>query len=180
MQKLKSNQAGSGIVEVILVIIVVGLIGSVSWYVWHGQQAKSTNQPATQSSSSKSQSGLVNLADAASFVKRFYDEYDNKSTSVDNGQINTIKKYGTSNLLFYYNYYQHGFDPIVCAQISPDSNTSNAVKTSNGVADVDLVQKFENGSSTVHVQVVYRGGLKIDSVACPGAEANLPAPPPTN
>jgi hypothetical protein len=206
MNKIRKNESGFSAIEAILIIVIVVAVAGVGWFVWHSKQVADKNLAQANSTSptfkksqkktstvvgtpgqtpsttavSKSLPGMVNLADATQFTKDFYDTYF-KNVPVNNGQISTVQKYGTSNLEFYYNYYQHGFDPIVCAEATPTSVTAKGISTSNGVASVDITENYGSGGPVlIHAQVVFRDSLKIDSVSCTGNDGNLPPPPAMN
>lgn len=159
---MKTNQFGFGVLELLILILLVALLAGLGWIIYHDNY-QSASEP-----------GVVNLQEATAYVSSFYNKYN--STNKYNPQI--VKQYGTSNLQFYYEYYDHGFDAIECTQESPDRFIVKGVSTSNGVAQVNVQEVFGNSiSSPIKVYVVDRGTLKIDSLTCFSPAGNLrPAP----
>lgn len=49
--KMKRNEKGFGIVELLVIIVVIGLIGAVGWLVYDRQKSKQNNAETTQQSS---------------------------------------------------------------------------------------------------------------------------------
>ncbi len=140
-------------------------------------QAASKTSPVSQSPSSSTDTvATVKLSDAVKLVNGLYTDYI-KNVGTLAATDTVLQKYGTSNIVFYSKYYQHGFDPIICAQDSPTSVKVTGNTSANGVATVSVQEVFGSGNLNISVNVVNQGGLKVDSLTCPGSLGNLPAPP---
>jgi type II secretory pathway pseudopilin PulG len=122
----------------------------------------------------KDQNSNVNGDKAKQLVSNFYSQYL-KVAGNANAEKKLLNQYGTSNLLFYNEYYLHDMDAIVCAQDLPERvvtsvasvgtvTTINVTEKSTGVADYGpIVIKVINDNGT----------LKIDGLTCPGKTGNL-------
>lgn len=109
---------------------------------------------------------------AADQVENFYQQYLNPRTL---SKRMLVEGYGNKNLAFYYDYYQHGFDPIVCSTEVPVEVTASLVST-GPVAVVNALAKYTDGTkSNIVVRVVLNDGMEIDSITCPGDKGNLRA-----
>ncbi len=112
---------------------------------------------------------------AAEQVKIFYEAYTSSKPILALNKKQTVKNYGTNNLEFYYEYYQHGFDSVVCSTVMPTSIT--AVPASTGtVANVDVNVDYPDGSTArIKTTVILNDdGMQVDSINCPGDKGNLP------
>ena len=163
----------------ILIVVLIG-IAAYGAYYWHHKTVTDLNSKITTLNSelaAANQNSVVNLTDATQLASTFYNAYL-KSVPVSGGTTTTIQKYGTANLLFYSKYYQHGFDPIVCAQSLPTSIQATGKSTGSGIAKVSVEEIYgtSGDNAAVSVNVVNQGGLKIDSVTCPGSLGTLAAP----
>ncbi len=106
-------------------------------------------------------------------VSNFYRQYINPNTKPE-FRPRMIDGYGSKNLVFYDQYYQHGFDPIICSTVMPIKVTALLVST-GPVATVSAVAEYPDGTkSTIVTTVVLNGALQIDSITCPGDKGNLP------
>lgn len=120
--------------------------------------------------------GYITAAAARDQVNNFYQQYLHPRTDKpEESRKALVSGYGDQNLVFYREYYQHGFDPIVCSSVMPTSVTATSVKPGWG-AEVTAQAKYPNGStaSIVLTEVINIEGFKIDSIMCPGAMGNLP------
>jgi hypothetical protein len=123
----------------------------------------------------------VDGAVAAEHVGNFYRQYmsvpkNSPAYPTDaEYQNRMIEGYGSKNLEFYNEYYQHGFDPITCSTVMPTSADVSLAST-GPVATVNVYASYPNGSkATIVATVVLNNeGMEIDSIACPDGKGNLP------
>ena len=121
----------------------------------------------------KSRLAYVDGNDAVDQVANFYRQFINPRTPTAI-RPKLIEAAGDKNLVFYSQYYQHGFDPITCSTVMPTELTTSLVST-GPVAYVNAVAKLPDSSSlTIKVTVVLSDKLAIDSITCPGAKGDLP------
>jgi hypothetical protein len=174
----------------IVMALILMVVAAGGTYLWQHQKVSNLRaQLATTQSdlarvtvrSSSSTPGSVNLLEATAFVNSFYTSYVNAVKSSGNADA-VIKNDGDANLAFYKAYYQHGFDPIICAQATPATVKATGVSSSNGVAVISVLETYTVASDdlTITAHVVDQAGLKIDSLTCPGTLGTLSAPPAEN
>lgn len=110
-------------------------------------------------------------------VQSFYDNYTepNRSRISDSYKTLTVKVFGSDNLEFYYKYYLHGFDPIICSNVMPNTITAK-LESTGPVAIVNVTLSYAgNYTETVKATVVLNNdGMVVDSITCPGDRGNLP------
>lgn len=175
-------QAKSHKLLYILLTLVIAAAAAAGVYYWQHQKvndldSKVSNLSSQLASQSNATSQNPDLTKSTALVKTFYTAY------IKNSSPDLIKQYGTSNLVFYSQYYQHGFNPIVCAQSTPDSIQVTTNKSTDGIANLTVTELYTDSPSkgTISVNVVNQGGLKIDSLTCGGTLGNLPdTSPPSN
>ncbi len=150
----------------IISIIAGGVTGySLAFTKYNPNRTPSDNVP-----------GYITVDEARGQVKGFYEQYlrPRESNSPVSRQA-IIRSYGTKNLLFYSQYYQHGFDPIVCSTTMPSNVTTKNVTPGAG-ALVTAEARYPDGSTAdIDVTLVLnRDGFGIDTITCPGDKGNLP------
>jgi hypothetical protein len=122
----------------------------------------------------------VDSAAATDQVHNFYQYYSNpKITPVFPTfaayQKQMVQAYGSKNLVFYHEYYQHGFDPITCSTVLPASIDASIAST-GPVANVNVYATYPDGSkATITATVVLNNeGMQVDTITCPGDKGHLP------
>ena len=153
----------------LLIALALALLARlIGWPVYHALTAKNVAIPFP-----KSRLAYVDGSDATEQVANFYRQYT-KPGATPAFQKFLIKGYGTNNLLFYTEYYQHGFDPITCSTTMPTKVTVALVST-GPVATVNAVAEYsDNSKENIVARVVLDDqGLNIDSITCPAAKGNL-------
>lgn len=186
-----------GVMIVLIVAIVLLVIGIIALVVvWQSQiaeyeaKSKETAQKITEleaqvatlekeasatidnDSSAASQS--LTAINASKLVTEFYNQYTElyKKTS-DTTQTEAkalVAKYGTKDFVTAYAKKQ-SFDPVFCAQNTPESFTVVGGETTNesSIATVNAVYTA-NGKKAISVKVIKDGTLlKIDGITCPAA-----------
>lgn len=177
-----------------IVLLVIGIIALV--VVWQSQiaeyetKSKETAQKITEleaqvetlekeasstiddDSSAASQS--LTAINASKLVTEFYNQYTGlyKKTSdtTQNDAKALVAKYGTKDFVTAYAKKQ-SFDPVFCAQNTPESFTVVGGETTNesSIATVNAVYTA-NGKKAISVKVIKDGTLlKIDGITCPAA-----------
>ena len=149
-----------------IAIVLSGFIGyRLAYQKYNPKNTAAENKP-----------GYITSDAARSQVENFYQQYLNpkKETPEESRKV-YISSYGDKNLTFYNQYYQHGFDPIVCSPVMPTSITVASVVPGPG-ATVTARAKYPDGStSDINVTLVINAeGFKIDSITCSGDKGNLP------
>ncbi len=170
----KLNQSGLVALEIVLLTVLIVLILATGFYVYK-QSQKNDDSSALQ--------GSVQIPDIKSenkdngkqvaFVEKFYKKYINLDDPSDAAQTAIIKEFGTKNLLAYYESKANsGSDPILCAQMVPNTVTVRSLEA-EGETVVLSVSMFEKEiNPAVTVKVIDENGLKIDSITCGTAQAN--------
>ena len=156
----------------VLLLIALALALLARVIGWPVYQAVTTQKEAIPIP--KSRTGFVDGSDATDQVANFYQQYINPSTNPDFQKV-LVGAAGNKNLVFYSNYYQHGFDPITCSAAMPIKVTT-ALVSAGPVATVNAITEYsDNSKENIVARVVLDNqGLKIDSITCPGAKGNLP------
>lgn len=150
-----------------MLVLVVLVLALTSWAIYE------TGQNHTASLDTTSRLAYVDGSDAVAQVSNFYQQYL-ASTAKPDFQKTLIGAYGDQNLVFYNNYYQHGFDPITCSTEIPTSVIASLIST-GPVATVEARATYPNHTTaTITAKVTLTDALKIDSITCPGDKGNLP------
>lgn len=89
MKKIKNNQLGFGVIEIILIVVIVGLLGGLGWYVWK-QKASTSNTNNTVPA--KSESTATNNTDTTKNIKTTIDDTSTWK-EVKNNEYNFSYKY---------------------------------------------------------------------------------------
>lgn len=111
--------------------------------------------------------------DAVEQVSNFYHQYLSETGKPD-FQKHLISVVGDQNLVFYNDYYQHGFNPITCSTVTPTNVTASLVST-GPVATVKALATYpDHTTAAITAKVVLSDKLAIDSITCPGDKGNLP------
>lgn len=155
----------------VLALLVVIASGSAG-YQFAYQQYNSNKIP-TQNTP-----GYITVDAARNQVNNFYQQYLHpKKYTPEKSRKIYVSLYGDKNLMFYREYYRHGFDPIVCSSVMPTSVTATSVQP-GASAVVNAEAKYPDGSTAniVATLVLNNEGFRIDSITCPGAKGNLPPP----
>jgi len=156
----------------ILLLIALALALLARVIGWPVYRALTTEKVALPSP--KSRPAYVDGNEATDQVANFYRQYTKPGTTPAFQKF-LIKGYGTNNLLFYTEYYQHGFDPITCSTTRPIKVTAALVST-GPVTTVKAIAEYpDNSKENIVARVVIDDkGLNIDSITCPAAKGNLP------
>ncbi len=153
-------------VVAVLAIIIGGLAGyRLAYQEYNPNKTPSQNKP-----------GYVTADAARDQVNNFYQQYLNpRKDKIEESRNAFVSGYGDKNLVFYKDYYQHGFDPIVCSSVMPTTVAVKSVEAGPG-AVVNAEAKYPDGSTTniVLTAVLNTEGFRIDSITCPGTKGNLP------
>lgn len=150
------------------VVAVVLLVAAAAGWVVYRQTAKDSFMPSTTS-----RVPYVDGDDAAEQVGNFYRQYIASADKPEFQKI-LISGYGDQNLVFYDEYYQHGFDPITCSVAMPTKVTASLVST-GPVAVVNAFATYPDSTrATMKVRVTLSDKLGIDSITCPDPKGNLP------
>jgi len=154
------------IIVALIAIVVSGFVGyRIAYQKYNPNKSPTQNTP-----------GYITADAARDQVDNFYQQYlhPRKETPEASRRV-YVSGYGSKNLMFYRNYYQHGFDPIVCSSVMPTSVTATSVKPGMG-AEVTALAKYPDGSTAdiVLTEVINIEGFKIDTITCPGDKGNLP------
>lgn len=154
----------SSIVLVAFAVLLLGLVlCTVAWSSFKDKNATKDVMP------------YVDGDVAASRVSDFYHQLITNPSNNQDVRRQLLGFYGTENLLFYDQYYQHGFDPITCSSMLPIKVTTSLVSTGPTASINALADYPDNTSDTILVTAVLRSdGLKIDSVTCPDDKGGLP------
>lgn len=117
-------------------------------------------------------------AKASEVISDFYTEYNNvnsrnnvDSASLAKGQTEKtaiIKKYGTTNLIEYYNHPPLGIDPVLCMNESYQSSMTTGPKVRGSSFYVKVKNEVVRESvKDITVNFVQVGNeIKIDSITC--------------
>jgi len=123
--------------------------------------------------SAKNKSGYVDGHDAVHQVSEFYRLYPAEANS-ETARKALVSAFGDDNLVFYSQYYQHGFDPMTCSTIMPTKVAASLI-SAGPVAIVKAHATYPDGMiQDITVRVTVNTGLAIDSITCPGKKGNLP------
>lgn len=179
MKRIKNNQAGFGILPVILIVVIVAIIGVTGWYVY--KSVKNTN--STLSSTVNTQSTIATKstakentpATAADIVQVAFNNANDYSKSKGGGlgEINQIQNSLSSDL---YSKLTNtvksmsigGYDPVLCDQASPTSLRAVAVLNSSTSKSATVSVNENYGATTQTVTAtVDLPSLKITSITCP-------------
>lgn len=159
----------------LLIILAAAVLVSLAILGWAAYHAAPHNKTVIPKLNSKIP--YVDGPSATDQVANFYQQYiDQRLTAKFPDYHKTlIEGYGSRNLVFYNQYYRHGFDPIICSNVMPTKVTANLVST-GPVATVKASLEYpDKTNTTVTARVVLDDeGLQIDSLTCPGAKGNLP------
>jgi len=166
-KKSKSNSTLRVTLVVSLLIIIVAVVGAFAAYYIVDHKHNTVVIPPL-----KSKAGHVDASDAKDQVENFYRQYI--STNSADFRTVLVRGYGSKNLVFYSEYYQHGFDPLVCSTAMP-IKVSAVRAVSAAEATVNVVEEYADHSTNklVATVVVNNEGLKIDSVTCSGNKGGL-------
>ncbi len=152
-------------VLVLAAMVVSGLVGyRLAYQKYDPNKTPNQNTP-----------GYITASEARDQVNNFYEQYLNPNkNSVENSRNITVEGFGSKNLVFYREYYQHGFDPIVCSAVMPTSVTATSVRPGPG-AVVHATASYPDGSTAdiTLTEVLNNEGFKIDTITCPGDKGNL-------
>jgi len=183
-------QSKGRLVTYLLAALFVAATGAALY--WHGKAAGVQSQNKTLAAENarlkapiqQGKPSAVNnqskLPEALQLVTEFYGKYAGSTGAEGSTKAALIKQYGTVNLAFYNQYYQHGFDNILCAQMKPARISVSGNTVANNVATTTVTETYDSGDKTITVRVVDQGGLKIDSVSCPGSQGGLAPSPGMN
>ncbi|HEX8182451.1 MAG TPA: hypothetical protein VF575_02505 [Candidatus Saccharimonadales bacterium] len=157
------------------IVLALAFVVSLLIVVWT-QHTVSQKQVFKDTYVTQSRLAYVDGTDAAAHVASFYKQYIDPRTPAAN-KLKFIDAYGNKNLLFYSQYYLHGFDPITCSQDAP-TDVSTSLASTGPVATVNVIPlspDADGTTETITARVVLdEEGLSIDSITCPGNKANLP------
>lgn len=154
----------------LVVAVLAVVIGGFAGYAIAHQKYDPNKTP------SQNKPGYVTADAARDQVNNFYQQYLHpRKDKVEESRNAFVSGYGDKNLMFYKNYYQHGFDPIVCSSTMPTSVAVKSVEPGAG-AVVNAEAKYPDGTTAniVLTAVLNTEGFRIDSITCPGDKGNLP------
>lgn len=115
----------------------------------------------------------VDGEEATQHVQSFYEQYI--KTADQNRRKLLVSMSGSKNLVFYNDYYKHGFDPITCSSVSVKIITASLISTGPVAHIAAKIDYVDGSASEIKASVVLNDdGLKLDSITCPGDKANLP------
>ena len=161
----KRTRLTLGIAIAFIAVVLSGLVGyRLAYQKYNPHKIPTENKP-----------GYITADEARSQVNNFYQQYLHpKADTPDQSRQLYIRGYGDKNLVFYSQYYQHGFDPIVCSTIMPTSVTATSIQPGAG-AVVNAKADYPDGSTATIVLTLVLNieGFRIDSITCPGDKANL-------
>lgn len=163
---IKQNKVS---VTTTVVALIALVLGGFTGYLLAYQKYDPSKIPT------ENRPGYITADAARSQVNNFYKQYLNpKKESPEEARNVYISKYGDKNLVFYKNYYQHGFDPIVCSATMPISVTAKTIQPGAG-AVVNAEARYPDGStSDITLTLVLNSeGFRVDSITCPGDKGNL-------
>lgn len=150
----------------IIIALVALLIAAASWATFEATKDH-------DSLPTKSKMAYIDSNDAVDQVSNFYRQYLDNAAKPDI-QKELVGAYGSQNLVFYNDYYQHGFNPITCSIDTPTNVTATLVST-GPVATVKALATYpDHSTATITAKVTLTDALKIDSITCPGTKGNLP------
>jgi hypothetical protein len=124
----------------------------------------------------KNTPGYITAEEARNQVNGFYEQYLNpRKDTPEKSRKAYVASYGTKNLVFYSEYYLHGFDPIMCSSAMPTSVVATKVQPGSG-ALVTAEATYPDGSTAnINLTLVLNSeGFGIDTITCPGEKGNLP------
>ena len=146
--------------------IIIGLLLVANYNATHKKSYSTATMP-------NHTMPYVDGEEAKRSVDTFYREYTKPNRVTSNEKL--VELIGTKNLEFYNQYYQHGFDPIICSTEMP-TKTDVSLSSTGPVAHVNVVASYPDKSiQTIKATVVLNDeGMDIDSITCPGDKGNLP------
>jgi hypothetical protein len=169
------NQRGSRKHHALLAIVSAALLISLvilAWAAYRAQPPRDDIPLPVMSSKVPYVDGPDAVAQVANFYSQYIDAHNIQKVPGYHDKL--IAAYGNSNLVFYSQYYDHGFDPITCSTVMPQKVTASLVAT-GPVATVNAVAEYpDDTKSTIIATVVLHDALQIDTITCPGAKGHLP------
>lgn len=155
----KQKLLGVGILALFLIVIA----GWVTYGIVSSNKKEEANRP-------NHIAPYVDGQVAKEQVENFYVQYINPNLA---NRKKLVQQAGNSNLVFYYDYYQHGFDPIVCSTVMPTKVTTSLQSTGTA-ALVNVNASYPDGSQQkILARVVFGDGIDVDSITCPGDKGSL-------
>jgi hypothetical protein len=153
---------------IILAAAVFCSVAVIGWAVYDARPPKPKVYPPPNHTIP-----YVDGATATQQVANFYQQYMNPNTPLAL-RLKLIEAFGNKNLLFYSEYYRHGFDPITCSAAMPTKVNASLVSTGPvAIVNADL-EYPDNTKATIVAKVVLDDeGVSIDSITCPGNKGNL-------
>ena len=120
--------------------------------------------------------GYVSADAARAHVESFYQQYiDPKKEDPEGSRAAYVRSYGDRGLVFYSQYYRHGFDPIVCSSAMPTRVTATKIEPGWGARVVARAEYPDGHTADIAVTLAINiEGFKIDSITCPGSLGDLP------
>jgi hypothetical protein len=162
LSRFSKKQKLLGIGALALILIVIA--GLVTYGIVSSNKKEEANRP-------KHVAPYVDGQIAKDQVENFYVQYINPNL-VNRRKL--VQQAGNSNLVFYFDYYQHGFDPIVCSTVMPTKVTTSLQSTGTA-ALVNVNASYPDGSQQkMLARVILGDGVDIDSISCIGEKGNLP------
>lgn len=162
-EKLKTLDKRTGIVIGVVSLLVVVLVALLVGFLLSSSKKEVDNTP-------KNVAPHVDGKIASDQVNSFYQQYISPQTP---NKRKLVQLAGTENLLFYYDYYQHGFDPIVCSAVMP-TKVAAALGVTGTTAIVNVTATYPDATTQViAVRVIFDKGVDIDAVKCPGQKGAL-------
>src|SRR6185369_703714 len=122
-------------ITVVVALVATVLSGFVGYHLAYQKYNPSTIP--TQNTP-----GYITADAARDQVNNFYRQYLHpRKDAPEESRKAFVSAYGDKNLAFYRDYYQHGFDPIVCSSAMPTSVTATSVQPGVG-AVVNVEAKY--------------------------------------
>jgi hypothetical protein len=167
MAKKKNQTSPSQKYYLHIIITLAMLLVAVTAWALHERQAGELPYPTT------SRLAHIDGNDAVAQVANFYKQYlADASNATFQGRL--VSTYGSQNLAFYDNYYQHGFDPITCSTTLPTSVSASLASTGPVAAITAHATYPDHTTANITVRVILTDRLEIDSITCPAPMGNLP------
>lgn len=171
MKKITSSTNLRGFATKYLVLLCAGIIivltAGYGWLWYRERSITNIPDPVFPNHTIP----YVDGSTATDQVEAFYQQYLNPRTPA---RDKLIGLYGSHNLVFYSQYYQHGFNPITCSTVDPTKVVASLVST-GPVAHVKATASYANGATAdiLTTVVLNDNGIQIDSITCPGDKGNL-------
>lgn len=178
MGKLRNDQKGFSVVEVILVLVIVILIGAVGWLVYKNHQKNTSTSTSSKTSTNTTQTSTIHTTEeATTFVQTTYDKYLSAVSNVasDNDQplglvgLAAVKDSLSSDFYTQAAASPNGSDFSCAGQFLPAKYTAGSASSTDTGATIPLTISNSSDGSTISGMTVNvdLATLKITAVGCP-------------